>query len=167
MDGALHVLDGVLAVQGPVKRRFRQEGDAGGKTPVFGMVQRKGKVVATVVPDVSRATILPKVSEKVLPRSLVYSDELPTYDPLPAMGYQHKRVHHAAKVYVQGDAHVNTLEGFWSLVKRGISGVNHAVSAKYLQGYVNAYAYRWNHRDDESPMVLQILGRLPSLAKGE
>ena len=124
------------------------------------MVQRHGKVVATVVTDVSRATILPKVQEKVLPRSLVYSDELPTYDPLPQMGYQHKRVHHAAKVYVQGTAHTNTIEGFWSLVKRGIGRVNHAVGAKYLQGYVNSYAFRWNHRDDEAPMFLQVLRRL-------
>ena len=52
------------------------------------------------------------------------------------MGYQHRRVHHAAKVYVQGAAHTNTIEGFWSLVKRGISGVNHAVSSKYLQSYL-------------------------------
>ncbi len=59
-----------------------------------------------------------------------------------------------------GDTHTNTIEGFWSLVKRGISGVHHVVSAKKLQGYVNAYGFRWNRRNDETPMFLQILGRL-------
>lgn len=149
------------------KRSHTRGRGAGGKTPVFGMVQRKGKVVAQVVPNLEAMTVLPKVREKVLPRSIVYSDEFAVYDRLPRMGYQHKRVHHAAKVYVSGTAHTNTIEGFWSLVKRGISGVNHAVSAKYLQGYVNSYSFRWNHRDDATPMFVQILRRLvPSLAKG-
>jgi transposase len=58
------------------------------------------------------------VIERVLPSSTVYSDEATVYDPLTGMGYGHKRVHHAAKVYVEGDVHVNSLEGFWSLVKR-------------------------------------------------
>ena len=142
------------------KRRGKRGRGAEGKTPVFGMAQRKGKVIATVVPNVQAATILPKVKEKVLPSSVIYTDEFLAYDSIPKMGYQHKRVHHAAKVYVQGDAHTNTIEGFWSLVKRGIDGVHHAVSAKYLQTYINSYSFRWNHRDDEKPMFLQILSRL-------
>ena len=52
------------------------------------------------------------------------------------------------KVYVSGDVHVNTMEGFWSLVKRGIGGVYHSVSAKHLQGYLNEYAWRYSHRGD-------------------
>ena len=67
-------------------------------------------------------------------------------------------------ILYKGDAHTNTIEGFWSLVKRGIDGVHHAVSAKYLQDYINSYSFRWNHRDDEQAMFLQILSRLvPSL----
>ena len=142
------------------KHRGRRGRGAEGKTPVFGMVQRKGKVIATVVPDVKASTVLPKVKEKILPSSVVYTDEFLIYDRIPRMGYQHKRVHHSAKVYVQGDAHTNTIEGFWSLVKRGIDGVHHAVSSKYLQDYINSYSFRWNHRDDEAPMFLQILSRL-------
>jgi transposase-like protein len=142
------------------KRRGKRGRGAEGKTPVFGMAQRKGKVIATVVPNVQAATVLPKVREKVLPSSVIYTDEFSAYDSIPKMGYQHKRVHHAAKVYVQGDAHTNTIEGFWSLVKRGIDGTHHAVSAKYLQQYINSYSFRWNHRDDETPMFLQILSRL-------
>ena len=69
-------------------------------------------------------------------------------------------VHHAAKVYVQGDAHTNTIEGFWSLVKRGIGGVNHAVSEKDLQSYLNEYAFRYNRPDQEQPMFQAFLSQV-------
>ena len=52
-------------------------------------------------------------------------------------GYKHRRIHHAAKVYVMGDIHTNSVEGFWSLIKRGIGGVYHSVSKKYLQTYLD------------------------------
>jgi transposase-like protein len=131
-----------------------------GKTAVLGMVERQGSVITVVVGEESRAAVLPHVREKILPRSLVYSDEHAAYDPLQSMGYQHRRVHHAAKVYVQGDAHTNTIEGFWSLAKRGISGVNHAVSAKYLQTYLNEYAFRYNRREQEQPMFEAFLAQV-------
>jgi hypothetical protein len=59
-----------------------------------------------------------------------------------------------------GDAHTNTIEGFWSLVKRGISGVNHAVSGKYLQSYLNEYAFRYNRRQQEQPMFESFLAQV-------
>lgn len=62
------------------------------------------------------------------------------------MGYRHGRVNHAAHVYVSGDAHTNTIEGFWSLTKNGIRGVYHNISHKYLQMYLNEYAFRLNRR---------------------
>ena len=64
---------------------------------------------------------------------MIFSDEAPYYDPLTYMGYGHRRVNHTARVYVSGDAHTNTIEGFWSLKKNGIRGIYHNVSAKYLQ----------------------------------
>jgi transposase len=62
------------------------------------------------------------------------------------MGYRHARIRHSERVYVMGDVHTNTIEGFWSLVKRGIDGVYHTVSRKHLQGYLNEYAWRYNQR---------------------
>ena len=79
---------------------------------------------------------------------MVYTDEYLIYDGLKKHGYNHKRVHHASKVWVVGDAHTNTIEGFWSVLKRDINGVYHAVSEKYLQSYVNEYIFRYNHRQD-------------------
>lgn len=75
-------------------------------------------------------------------------------------GFGHGRVNHTAKVYVSGDAHTNTLEGFWSLVKRGISGVYHNVSAKHLQSYLNEYAWRYNHKDDKRDLFNQMISRV-------
>ena len=130
---------------------------ATGKAVVMGMVERKEKVIAKVVPDIHSSTLLSLVKENVLDRSVVYTDELLSYNPLSRMGYDHRRVHHASKVYVMGDIHTNTIEGFWSLVKRGIGGVNHAVSAKYLQQYLNEYAFRYNRREQEQPMFESFL----------
>src|SRR5208283_4497195 len=87
-------------------KRFGGGRGAVGKKPVWGAMERGGRVVARVVPDTTKRTILPNVIERVLPRSTVYTDEATIYDPLTGMGFGHKRVHHAAKIYVQGDVHV-------------------------------------------------------------
>jgi transposase-like protein len=118
------------------------------KTPVFGMVQRRGRVVAMPVRSVKSATLLPQVLERVLPASTIYTDEFRGYDALTTSprGYVHHRVKHAERVYVSGDCHTNTIEGFWSLVKRGLDGVYHSVSRKHLQGYLNEYVWRYNQR---------------------
>ena len=98
------------------------------------------------------------VKARVLPSAVVCTDQSRLYrEPIPKAGYQHKRVHHEAKVYVDGDTHTQTIEGFWSLVKRGISGSHHSVSAKYLQGYLNEYAWRYNHRADSRAQFFGIL----------
>jgi transposase-like protein len=130
-----------------------------GKQPVWGAMERGGRVVARVVSDTTKRTILPNLIERVLPESTVYTDEATVYDPLTGMGFGHKRVHHAAKVYVEGDCHVNSLEGFWSLVKRGIDGVYHSVSTKHLQSYVSEYAWRYNHRNDPQASFRTLLLR--------
>jgi len=130
------------------------------KTKVFGMVERGGRVVAQVVPNREAGTLMAHVRERVLPEAIVYTDEFKSYRSLPREGYQHKRVHHAAKVYVDGDVHTQTIEGFWSLLKRGIGGVHHSVSAKHLQGYLDEYSFRYNHRNDREPMFKTLLGNV-------
>lgn len=126
------------------------------KIPVFGAVERQGKVIAVTVPNVDRVTLLPHVHKHVIPTTVVYTDEFGAYQPLKENGYNHKIINHSEKVYVSGDIHTNTIEGFWSLVKRGIDGVYHAVSAKHLQGYLNEYAWRYNHRNG-GRMMFEVL----------
>ncbi len=140
-------------------KRFGGGRGAVGKQPVWGAMERGGRVVARVVPDTTKRTLLPHVIERVMPRSMVYTDEAAAYDPLTGMGFGHKRVHHAAKVYVEGDVHINSLEGFWSLIKRGIDGVYHSVSSKHLQSYLSEYAWRYNHRNDSESSFRTLLLR--------
>jgi transposase len=122
------------------------------KDVVFGVAQRAtatsaGKVKATIVRHNDAASLIPQVQTKVLPASTVYTDELRSYMKLDGLGYTHKRVSHSMKVYVSGDAHTNTIEGFWSLLKKGISGVYHGVSTEHLQSYLDEYVFRYNNRE--------------------
>ena len=83
-----------------------------------------------------------------MPEGTVYTDELAAYNTVPGeRQYKHRRINHSARVYVIGDIHTNTVEGFWSLIKRGIGGVYHSVSQKYLQSYLDEYSFRYNRRD--------------------
>ena len=71
---------------------------------------------------------------------------------------------HQQNIYVMGDAHTNTIEGFWSLVKRGIGGVYHSVSRKYLQSYLDEFSFRYNHRKDDQPMFVSLLEQVADKA---
>lgn len=142
------------------------------KIPVVGMVERGGRAVVRAVADVKSATLLGMVREYVLPKSTVYTDELRSYGGISALRgkdkkparYEHKRINHSSKVYVMGDVHTNTIEGFWSLIRRGIGGTHHAVSQKYLQEYLNEYAFRYNRRKVGQPMFRLILDEVSERA---
>jgi transposase len=139
------------------------------KVPVVGMVERStkqriGRVVARVAPDVKKATLHKTAREFILPKSTVFTDDFVSYDGLELRGYAHKRIRHSAKVYVSGDIHTNTIEGFWSLVKRGIGGVYHNVSQKYLQTYLNEYSFRYNRRDRGNLLFKDVLERVSKKA---
>jgi transposase len=88
---------------------------------------------------------------------LIYTDEYKAYKRLGRVGYYHRRIRHSAKVYVKGDVHTQTIDGFFALVKNAIRGVHHGVSHKWLQGYLNEYVWRWNHRDDDRAMLTLLL----------
>jgi transposase-like protein len=129
------------------------------KTMVFGAVERGGKVQARVIPSNYGHTLQGEVARTVVTGSTVYTDQAKQYHALGSQGYDHHAIDHSAKVYVSGLVHTQTIDGFWSLVKRGISGTHHAVSPKWLQGYLNEYVWRYNHRDDRRAMFALLLLR--------
>lgn len=133
---------------------------AEGKTAVVGAVERQGKINAIAVPNVQQSTVLSLIQDNVARGSRVHTDTLNVYIPVSKMGYIHNTINHGADEYVRDDVHTNTIEGFWSLVKRGIDGVFHAVSPKYLQNYIAEYTFRYNHRSHEEPMFFLFLNRL-------
>ena len=139
------------------------------KSPVIGMVERStpkrvGRVKALATPDVTTNQVLGLVREFILPEATVFTDEYAIYDRLGGRVQEHKRINHSSKVYVMGDIHTNTIEGFWSLVKRGIGGVYHQVSQKYLQTYLDEYSFRYNRRDQGNLIFTSILKRVAELA---
>jgi transposase len=102
-------------------RRGRPPAGDKKQTCVVGAVERKGRVVAVAANDATRKTLHGIAQERILPKSTVFTDELSSYDGLDKInGYAHRRINHSAGVYVVGDTHTNTIEGFWSLVKRGM-----------------------------------------------
>jgi transposase len=133
------------------------------KTMVVGMVERKGEVRALTAERAAGPVLLPMIKEHVLPKSVVFTDELVGYEGIPNItdrGYVHRRINHSEKVYVVGDVHTNTIEGFWSLVKNGLRGVYHSVGKSYLQSYLNEYSFRYNRRFDTQPMFLSFLHQI-------
>jgi len=139
------------------RRSGKGRGYIADKATVFGAVERNGRVRASHVDTIRSRANTRLIRQHVMPSALVYTDEGREFAGLARRGYQHQRIHHASKVWVRGDVHTNTIEGFWMLVKRGISGVYHSVSHKYLQSYLDEYTFRYNHRNDETPMFLTIL----------
>ncbi|HEY3825362.1 MAG TPA: IS1595 family transposase, partial [Bryobacteraceae bacterium] len=156
------------------------------KIPVVGLAERgtsdkAGRIVARIAVDTKQETLYGMVRECVLPKSTVYTDEYSSYKGLHAiekvekgedgkpvgkpMGYEHRRINHSSGVYVNGDVHTNTIEGFWSLIKRGIGGTHHMVSQKFLQEYLNEYSFRYNRRDVARPMFKLILERVAERAQ--
>lgn len=119
----------------------------GDKMVVIGAIERKGTVVARVLKKVDHLAMQRFVHEIVSTDvSLLSTDEHRAYLPLKSEGYKHGAVDHSKKKYVVGALHTNTIEGFWSLVKRGVMGSYHKVSKKYLPLYVAEFQFRYNNR---------------------
>ena len=127
------------------------------KTVVFGMLERDGDVMANVVPNVRKKTLQPIIKENVVKDSTVHTDELKSYSGLSKAGFEHETVNHGAGQYVDGDSHVNGIEGFWARLKLSIRGTHVHVSRKHLQTYVKEFEYRYNMRKQPEMMFDRLL----------
>ena len=127
---------------------------------VLGMVERKGRVRAQVIKSRALADITPAMQKRVLPSSMIFTDEWTAYVKAGRAYRGHRRVNHLANIYVDGDAHTQTIEGFFGLLKNGIRGVYHSVSERYLQSYLDEYTFRYNTRKASTPMFWLILDRV-------
>jgi transposase len=150
---------------GGKRKGYRGRPGAGDKkkSPIVGIAERregKGRVIARATQSVNAETLTGMVKEYVLPETTIFTDDFSGYDRLKGHGFTHHRINHSAKIWVMGDIHTNTIEGFWSLVKRGIGGVYHQVSQKYLQTYLDEYTFRYNRRDQGNLIFTSILKRV-------
>lgn len=112
---------------------------------VFGAVQRVGKVVTQIVPDTKAVILINAVNTSIKKGSIMVSDENVGYAKLNK-NFIHLSVNHSKDEYVRGNAHTNTIEGFWSLLKKQINGIHHSVSPKHLQRYCNEASFRYNSK---------------------
>jgi transposase-like protein len=147
------------ASDGPMTRREAVIWAKEKKTTVVGMVERRGRIRATLAENREQLPVRSIVEQHVLPSSIVFTDEWVGYRKLDQHFAAHRRIRHAEKIYVEGDVYTNTIEGFFGNLKRGIAGTYHAVSKKWLQGYLNEYTWRYNRRDDDRAMFLSLIDR--------
>lgn len=126
------------------------------KSPVVGMVERQGKLNAKKVNDVKSSTLTPEVVAVVKESAKLYTDEWLGYAGVNKI-YDHSIVKHNKSQYVNGRVHTNTIEGFWSLLKRGIFGIYHFTSKKHLQKYVDEFVFRYNTRKSSENNRFKLL----------
>jgi hypothetical protein len=131
-----------------MRERIKLQGQTT-KVPVIGAISRKGKIVAQVIETASAQTLQGFV-DRVVSRSvkLVATDQQAGYHKLSRGGFAHQSVNHSTGEYVRGLVHTQTIESFWSLLKRGIMGQYHHVSRRYLPFYLAEFTFRHNERDN-------------------
>lgn len=132
---------------------------AAGKTTVLGMMERDGKVMTKVVPNVRRATLVPEIEKGVAKGAEVHTDELLSYAKLADNGYDHKTVNHSQGQYAVGGIHVNSIEGYWFHLQKAIRGTHIHVSGKHLEKYSKEFEYRFNRRKVPASMLPELLSK--------
>lgn len=125
---------------------------------IWGAVERGGRVRVQVVKSRGTLDVEGPIFQYVLPTSMIFTDEWKGYSHRIGDRYAgHKRIRHEDRVYVSGSVHTNTIEGFFGNLKNGIRGNYHSVSSRWLQGYLNEYAWRYNHRKNATRSMFEIL----------
>jgi transposase-like protein len=127
-------------------------------TIVLGMLEKGGELITRLVPNRRRHTLWPEICTYVMPGSIIHTDEMGAYRSISLRDYRHLTCNHSKEEYVsERGASVNSVEGFWSMLKRGINGTHIHVSAKHLPKYLGEFEYRWNMRDVPHLMLDRLL----------
>ena len=126
------------------KRKGKRGRGAGGKTIVFGILERGGKVAVNIIKDVSAETLINETVTKVRRGSIVYTDKWKGYDSLMFCGYRHLNIDHGFK-FKQGKVCINEVEGFWSFAKERLIK-HHGISKNKFMFYIKEMEWRYNNR---------------------
>jgi transposase len=138
------------------RRKGKRGRGAAGKVPVFGILERGGKVTVEVVKDVQGETLLELDIKKVKRGSLIYTDKFRSYNGLVSYGFKHRRIDHGKK-FANGKVYINGIEGFWSFAKERLLKY-HGVDAHKFPLYLKELEFRYNHRDrDLFDDLIQLL----------
>ncbi len=148
------------SIEGRPRRRMDRSSAAQyrerSRTTVLAAVERGGRARATVIPDRRGPELRKQMVEWINPDAFVYTDEWPAYNFVGRHFAAHSRINHTV-FYVDGDIHTNTVEGFFGNLKTGIRGNYKKVSRRWLQGYLNEFVWRYNHRNSGRAMFRALL----------
>lgn len=128
------------------KRKGKRGRGAKGKTPVFGMIERNGKVIVEVVPDVSSDTLRQIIKERVSKDARVYTDKFRSYNCLIINGYDHIKID-KEKTFANGKSHINSIESFWAYAKERLIKY-HGITPRKLYLYMKELEFRFNNRNN-------------------
>jgi len=142
------------------KAKGKRGRGAANKTPVFGAVERNGKLKTKVVLNVRKLTLMPLIKDMVADNSVIVTDESNSYNDVKKVGHLHESINHSKGQYVDGDVHTNTIEGFWSQFKRSVHGTYHSVSRKHLQLYLDEFSFRYSHRKSDNALPVLIFSKV-------
>ncbi len=145
---------------GAKRVRGKRGRGAAGKTPVFGILKRDGKVFVNIVKNCTREQLLPIIEGKVLEGSTIYSDGWRSYDGLILNGYDHYRVYHSKNEFARGKTHVNGIESFWSFTKRRLAKFNGLTDTSFNL-HLKESEWRWNNRGKIYGILLQEFRKKP------
>lgn len=140
------------------RRKGKRGRGAGGKTPVFGLLKRKGRVYTTVIDDTKTATLMPIIHKKVVPDSIVYTDTYRSYNALDVSKFHHERINHS-KLFAHQHNHINGIENFWNQAKRHMRKFN-GVPKSNFYFFIKECEWRFNFGQPN-----ELLKRLKQWAK--
>ena len=143
---------------GAKRVRGKRGRGAAGKTPVFGLLKRGGKVYVSIVPNCSREELLPIIQGKILEGSEIHTDGWKAYNGLILNGYSHHRVHHSANEFSRGKCHVNGIEAFWSYAKRRLAKFNGSSDNHFIL-HLKECEWRYNNRMNNVYKILMKMLR--------
>lgn len=138
---------------------------AAGKVIVFGLLKRRGRVHAVMIPNARKTTLLPIMQRKIRPDSLVYTDAMRSYHTLHTSGFRHLRIDHG-KGFRSGRSHINGIENFWSQAKRHLRRFN-GIPRQNFHLFLAECEWRFNHKTASNlRKILALWAHIPTAQKG-
>ena len=140
MDGEIEIDESYFGGE----RKGKRGRGAAGKVPVFGLLKRRGRVYAVMIPDARSETLLPIIRQKVVPDSIVYTDGFKSYDILDVSEFRHQRVNHTDEFVAPNGNHINGIENFWNQAKRHLRRYN-GIPRQHFHLYLKECEFHFNY----------------------
>ena len=141
--------------------RDKRGRETAGKTPVFGLLKRDGKIYVEIVKNCTKEQLMPIIQGKILEGSTINTDGWKAYDGLILNGYTHHRVFHSHNEFARGKNHVNGIESFWSYCKRRLAKFNGLTNEKFIL-HLKESEFRFNNKKQNLyKILLEIIRKNP------